>query len=127
MLAHRASWQIHYGPIPTGAIVCHSCDNPKCVNPIHLWIGTQRDNLLDAIKKGRKVGSNSLKTHCINGHSFAEHGYTYPTRKKRACKLCMLEYNRKHYARHRKRRIRQVIESKRRRMAMKSDCNTQTN
>lgn len=53
--AHRYSWTIHRGPIPDGMVVCHRCDNTQCVNPAHLFVGTQRDNVLDMIAKNRKV------------------------------------------------------------------------
>jgi hypothetical protein len=49
--AHRASWMIHKGPIPKGMFVCHTCDNKRCSNPDHLFLGTCKDNNLDAIKK----------------------------------------------------------------------------
>lgn len=56
--AHRAAWMVARGPIENGLVVRHTCDNPRCVNPGHLLLGTQLDNIRDRVERGRSAKAN---------------------------------------------------------------------
>lgn len=62
-LAHRLLYQCYYGPIDSSICVLHKCDNPKCVNPNHLFLGSRSDNIVDMVNKGRQNAQRGSK-HC---------------------------------------------------------------
>lgn len=97
--AHRMSYMLFNGPIVKGLWVLHKCDNPSCVNPKHLFLGTAKDNAIDRDIKGRAYGPN--KTHCKNGHKYTLiNTYFRPDGTGRDCKLCKKEANRRFYKKH---------------------------
>jgi hypothetical protein len=90
--AHRKSYQLFNGEIPEKYLVCHKCDNPSCVNPNHLFIGTCKDNAQDALKKKRNyIGSKNSKA-IINELNVIEIRNSKLSNKELANKFCVSVY-----------------------------------
>lgn len=91
IIASRFSWELAHGsPPPAGAFVLHTCDNPSCVRPDHLFLGTHDDNMADMMAKGRAFNGGAARTHCAMGHPFSEENTRRDRRGWRKCKTCEL-------------------------------------
>lgn len=85
MTVSRVMFSIFRGTIYASEVICHSCDNPRCINPDHLFVGTMKDNMSDASMKGRFF--NQRKTHCKHSHELSISN-TYLYDGKRCCRIC---------------------------------------
>ncbi len=92
VLATRFAWEITYGPLPTGLHVCHACDNPPCVRPDHLMVGSAKANKLDSSRKMR--ANKGRKTHCLRGHKYTPENTYVDPRGQRGCRTCRWEQGR---------------------------------
>lgn len=84
--AHRYSAMLHFGMFDRRLLALHHCDNPSCVNPDHLYVGTSLDNNRDMVSRGRNA--NLLKTTCKHGHVFDERNTKIRTDGSRRCRKC---------------------------------------
>jgi hypothetical protein len=104
--AHRFSYEEANGPIPSGLQICHSCDNPRCVRPDHMRVGTALDNSRDKWSRGRGSRApqglckvNAAKTHCKRGHPLAGENLRVNKSGERVCRICRNAYAlRRYYA-----------------------------
>jgi hypothetical protein len=93
--AHRFALTTRTGPPASPSLLaCHTCDNPRCCNPKHLFWGTHKDNAQDCVAKARHT--NLRKTHCAHGHPFAGDNLVVAKTGYRLCRICQRATNERH-------------------------------
>jgi hypothetical protein len=102
--AHRVALKLSGVEVPDDMDACHHCDNPRCVRPDHLFVGTRKDNMQDAVRKGRMVSVNALRTECKRGHPLSGDNLILQPDGHRNCRECQLMHGRLHDARRRPRK-----------------------
>lgn len=86
--SHRVAWDLHYKDKCKGSLVLHFCDNPKCVNPDHLWLGTHKDNMEDMRRKGRGHKTTHNKKYSDEEqHLIVANRWRYGKTNKEYCKM----------------------------------------
>jgi len=85
---HRLAYHLFRGPIPKGMVICHTCDNRPCCNPLHLFLGTFDTNNKDMAAKGRCKYSAASWPSCKHGHEFTQENTIISPTGSRACKEC---------------------------------------
>ena len=90
--AHRLYWEQANGPIPDGLTIDHLCNNPSCVNPDHIALATQYDNMM---RGSGPSAVNARKTHCVRGHEFTPDNTYISKTGKRRCRACGAEDHRR--------------------------------
>ena len=95
---HRYVYEREFGKIPKGYVIDHLCENTQCINPYHLEVVTNKENVL---RGNGLTAQNARKTHCKRGHEFTpENTYLDKAGKGRACNTCMIAYSRNWRATH---------------------------
>jgi hypothetical protein len=93
-LATHAALRVAGREVPRGMLACHTCDNPYCINPDHLYVGTHQDNMRDMVRKRR---GTLARTHCPQGHPYSGKNLRINAHGYRTCLTCTQAASRKSY------------------------------